>query len=475
MKKIKRMLALLVAMVMVMGMTVTASAAEAKIIVDNLDENATITSVQVIAPDTTKPSGWTFVNGVEKAYANAFDKSTSENDLQSIIWSLILYKDGGAKVPEGTVAATAGQIQKALENVTGHSSDNVSGNVVTVNSAGVYAIKATTTNTKVYVYSPMAAYVAFKDYDTETGVPGGLEDTTINAKKTTLNIEKDSNEADDVVEVGKEVEYTIKTTVPYIKDAVNQVKYTLTDKISGAEYKLTVAEKLDATVTLAGVPITNLDFVVSKDSFTVDLSSIAANRENANKELVITYKATVTGIKVDNEVTMDDGDHTWNDTDTLYTGSIEMTKTGEEGKKLAGAVFKVYRTSDNKFAVATKTEDKDEYVVTDWTDKEEEATEVVTGKKGTFVVKGLDDSVTYMFKEVQAPDGYSINTNDSKGVWDKESKPEDKNGSASMIDTKLSSLPETGGIGTTIFTIGGCVIMIAAAGLFFASRRKSAK
>jgi LPXTG-motif cell wall-anchored protein len=42
-------------------------------------------------------------------------------------------------------------------------------------------------------------------------------------------------------------------------------------------------------------------------------------------------------------------------------------------------------------------------------------------------------------------------------------------------NTKLSSLPSTGGIGTTIFTIGGCLIMIIAAGLFFATRRKSTK
>ena len=41
-----------------------------------------------------------------------------------------------------------------------------------------------------------------------------------------------------------------------------------------------------------------------------------------------------------------------------------------------------------------------------------------------------------------------------------------------ITNTKLAELPGTGGIGTTIFTIGGCVIMIAAAGLYFASRRK---
>lgn len=45
----------------------------------------------------------------------------------------------------------------------------------------------------------------------------------------------------------------------------------------------------------------------------------------------------------------------------------------------------------------------------------------------------------------------------------------------SIPNTKLSSLPSTGGIGTTIFTIGGCAIMIIAAALYFATRRKSAK
>lgn len=45
----------------------------------------------------------------------------------------------------------------------------------------------------------------------------------------------------------------------------------------------------------------------------------------------------------------------------------------------------------------------------------------------------------------------------------------------SIPNTKLASLPSTGGIGTTIFTIGGCAIMIVAAGLFFATRRKTEK
>lgn len=47
--------------------------------------------------------------------------------------------------------------------------------------------------------------------------------------------------------------------------------------------------------------------------------------------------------------------------------------------------------------------------------------------------------------------------------------------STNIKNTKLANLPSTGGIGTTIFTIGGCAIMIIAAALFFASRKKSAK
>ena len=41
-----------------------------------------------------------------------------------------------------------------------------------------------------------------------------------------------------------------------------------------------------------------------------------------------------------------------------------------------------------------------------------------------------------------------------------------------MYDSKLSALPSTGGMGTTLFTIAGCAIMVAAAGFFFASRKR---
>lgn len=83
--------------------------------------------------------------------------------------------------------------------------------------------------------------------------------------------------------------------------------------------------------------------------------------------------------------------------------------------------------------------------------------------------------MTYSFKETKAPEGYSINETNANVTWSAEGngkKAETRTGAASMTDTKLSALPSTGGMGTTLFTIAGCAIMVAAAGFFFASRKR---
>ena len=84
----------------------------------------------------------------------------------------------------------------------------------------------------------------------------------------------------------------------------------------------------------------------------------------------------------------------------------------------------------------------------------------------------------YTFKEVTAPKGYHIanspNGIDAEATLNAEGTVTGTvTATTSLTNTKLSSLPSTGGIGTTIFTIGGCVIMIAAAALYFVNRRKS--
>ena len=504
MSKVKRILSVIMAMVMVLAMSVPTFAGTvkpSKITVNNLDAKATITWLQIIEPSQSTATGWTFTNG---ALAE-FQKVTAFSGLdeQQILWKLIKYadKDNKVTVPADTTAATAADFQAAMVNVeknlgNSYTANDVKGNEITANKAGVYAIKATTTDTANYAYSPMAAFVSFKPYTT---APTALDNATVNAKRTTIKIEKTSSETDGVVEINKEDEYTVTTNVPYISDNVadKDVKYTITDKITGAEYSAKNGT-LDVTVILGDgeAAKTETRQVTVKtetepagQSFVLDLSDIAKNRNNANLSLVIKYKAIVKSEKVENTVVPNDGNHTFTPkTNTLYTAKITMTKTGDASAKLEGAGFVVYRVDGEKtyYALVVKGTSKsnNEYVVTGWTENFETAKAennlVMTDSEGKVVVRGLDDSYTYKFKEVKAPEGYSVNTDDSTATWDastdeKPQTPDKRTGTASMTDTKLSALPSTGGIGTTIFTIGGCAIMIVAAGLFFATRRKTQK
>jgi fimbrial isopeptide formation D2 family protein/LPXTG-motif cell wall-anchored protein len=216
------------------------------------------------------------------------------------------------------------------------------------------------------------------------------------------------------------------------------------------------------------------------------------------------------------------------DIDGTVTGSVTggiITKFGEEDKDedgkndpLNGAVFTLY-TQDPTGLTGEALEKViyKNYTVDESGNKTPLFDGTVTSVDGgQLPIKGLAAGTTkapatYYLKETTAPSGYSLNTHvfkiqisatyitddgDNKGKlesWtitiddnpintfnvthegNNATAPEFNGEGVDIQNTKISSLPSTGGIGTTIFTIGGCAIMILAAGLYFASRRKSAK
>ena len=198
------------------------------------------------------------------------------------------------------------------------------------------------------------------------------------------------------------------------------------------------------------------------------------------------------------------------DTVIVFTYKLDVTKVdgdyeeGEEPDKLAGAEFVLMNEAKTKVAVVDGNGN-----VTGWENvpgdgKTWPAGSVLTsGSDGLFKVVGLDDG-TYYLKETKAPTGYNILTADIELVitattangqtWEnKDAKAaltaltikvgndtEDGTLDTGIVGTtvennKGTTLPETGGMGTTIFYIVGGVMVAAAVVLLITKKRMSAE
>ena len=253
------------------------------------------------------------------------------------------------------------------------------------------------------------------------------------------------------------------------------------DKLTGAEYVNTD----QATITLNGEDVTE-SYPISFDSvnnkFSVDLSAMINDaNSHAGEQVVITYQVKVTSENdtITNTATAghENGNEYGSKESKTYEGNITLTKYGENNVTLANAGFEVRKDGAADALTFVKLSNGAyKYVPAD---TEGAVTEVVTDANGKVKVQGLDVG-TYKFKEVTAPQGYSVNTTDVSATLE---VAEDDNGIASdvltqttsMNDTKLGSLPSTGGMGTYLFTIIGVVVMAGAAGAFFMSRRKGSE
>lgn len=332
---------------------------------------------------------------------------------------------------------------------------------------GAYVIIASDEKT---TYTTMVA----NTYD-RTQVEFKAEDVTINAKASGYDVDKEAQEGDTFVGRGETVNFTVTTTFPNFKVADSKDNtFKIVDTPKGLDITKVTA------LTIGGKDFT--DYTTSETDegvYTIDLTkAIGTANENAGKTVVIEYEAVVTSDEgYSNTANSFVNDEKFGEGEEKgYTADITITKYAsdkdnnnlDDNAKLAGAKFKVHENNkDGKVLSFVKVSDGVYKLA-----MENEAgavDEIEVAADGTVKVTGLGNG-TYFFEETKAPDGYSIN---EEGVT-VEVKAADKNVSLNghLIDTKLASLPGTGGIGTTIFTVGGCIIMIAAAAFFFLSRKK---
>lgn len=139
---------------------------------------------------------------------------------------------------------------------------------------------------------------------------------------------------------------------------------------------------------------------------------------------------------------------------------LKVTPAEKEGAEATKTPISVVKVTNGEYKVAL--------------DEEQNATTTLVATNGTLKVTGLDEG-SYEFKETKAPTGYKVNSENKAFTITADETDEVTVDAGNFVNTKLSSLPSTGGMGTYLFTIIGVVVMAGAAGAFFISRRKGSE
>lgn len=223
----------------------------------------------------------------------------------------------------------------------------------------------------------------------------------------------------------------------------------------------------DATATFAVVASEALlqgDKFYSYDTVKVTFSA-KVNADIAEK--VTTDLPNTDGLYYGNE-----GNFTYkpgNNTVNVATAGIDVTKVdgNATSTKLAGAEFTLYKDSACTEAITVDGVTVKATTTTNGNDK------FYYGKNEFYFTPGVD----YFVKETKAPAGYNINSTIFKvTAVAKAYTPVGtvENGAATVVKDYPVTVPQTGGMGTMMFYVGGAALIACAGVLLFVLKRKKA-
>ena len=237
--------------------------------------------------------------------------------------------------------------------------------------------------------------------------------------------------------------------------------------------------------------------IVVKYSAVLDTDAVIGRLGNTNG-VTLKYSTDYEydGNGIDDHGEHDDTTETAPDGTVVFTYTLDATKTDEvTQEELDGAKFKLLNADKTKAAIITNGK------FAGWADDVDSGTEVTTEDDGKFIVAGLD-SEKYYIRETEAPEGYTplgrdieftVNVDmNNAGDWtyvvdngttafeelqvtDSGFTPDTDNGTIAteIVNAKEGAeLPETGGIGTTLFYVGGG-LTAAAAGVVLVARKRA--
>ena len=183
----------------------------------------------------------------------------------------------------------------------------------------------------------------------------------------------------------------------------------------------------------------------------------------------------------ENELGQTPDDYVW-----VFTYDVENTKYSDKvnpANILAGAGFTLY---DGETAIQLYKKDGEFFVYDADNAPEgvEVLTEITSQTDGTFNINGLDAG-TYTLKETKVPAGYNKCEDITIVISATHSEDEDANSATTtlteatkgmhndIVNKNGTTLPETGGIGTTMFYVIGAILVVGAAVVMITRKRMS--
>ena len=210
---------------------------------------------------------------------------------------------------------------------------------------------------------------------------------------------------------------------------------------------------------------------------------------NDSTDITVTYSATLNKDAVvyngtnKNTAKLNyghDAKTTTSETDT-YTYMFDLVKTDSTNKLLADAKFKLYDSSEGGNVINLVADGNNAYRVAV---NGETGVEIVTNATSKITIKGLKKG-TYWLQETEAPQGYNGLTarvevdltggNNVATMNNSTTYVPENNAGIHIVNNTGTTLPSTGGMGTTLFYVIGGGLMVAAVVLLVTKKRMENK
>lgn len=369
--------------------------------------------------------------------------------------------------------------------------DNETPYVFSTPNAGVYYIKWTAYKTGASVKQVTNSVLSLPYY--KNGVWNNSYDAVITTKISdgTPTVTKTINNSDidnsnTTANIGDEVTFTLDAKV--VGSAEETIKsYSIIDTMSaGLDFVKVNSVKLDT----ATIDASNYDVVSSSQTVTISLKNTYLEKNDfyAGSDVYVEYVAklnnnalvsTVGNLqKNTNHVDLKYKDK-FNQESTIngntinvYTFSLDVVKVDASTIDKENKIY----LNDAGFTLYTNIACTNDYIATNGAEKK---TADVKNEDGSVIAKGVATFTglkagKYYLKETTAPAGYNINSSVYEINIAKDGKVTGeivKANQAVVPDTPLI-VPQTGGMGTMMFTIGGAALIACAGVLFLIVRKK---